>query len=128
MLKAIENRKTIARKPELEFYIRFFAERQLHHILNEYLANIRCHPNIRLIILSHSDDASPHVEECLNSFLGYNVYCRFAPKPNIEDVSNIYLEIIKHHINVNLNKDTAIGKYQKISLGIIGCGDIFIRS
>lgn len=127
MLKAIENRKTIARKAELEFYIRFFAERQLHHILNEYLTNIRCSPNIRLLILSHSDDASPYIKECLDSFLNHSAYCRFAPKPDIKDVSSIYLEIVKHHINVSLNKDVHIDKYQKITLGIIGCGDIFIR-
>ncbi|MEM1525559.1 MAG: hypothetical protein QW775_03350 [Ignisphaera sp.] len=127
MLKAIENRKTVARKSELEFYIRFFAERQLHHILNEYLMNIRCSSNIMLVILSHNEDAYPCIKDCLDNFLNHNIYCKLAPRPSTKDVLATYLEVIKHHINIGFNEDADEDKYQKLALGIIGCGEIFIK-
>lgn len=126
VLKAIENKRTIARKIEFEFYIRLFAERQIHHILEEYLTTIEYDQEHVLLIMKYDDEADNCIKEYLKRIP--IVGCKFTEKPSNDKVLNLYLNILKHHnFNVDIN-NIDINKVQKIIISIIGCGDILTKS
>lgn len=122
-LNAIKNRKNIARKLELEFYIRFFGERQIHIVLDRYLPKIKCSEGYKILLIYHIRDISNCLRDALNKF---NSICSIAPKPNDDILRKFYLNYIKSRINIE--QDIALAKVHRIILGIIGCGDVLIKS
>lgn len=122
-LKAIEDKKTVARKVELEFYIRFFAERQIHYIFNKYLPTTKFSSKLKMLITRYSDKDTRRIEECLKNIS--DIGCKLIEKPHNDNILSLYSAILKYH-GFDVDFDN-IDKKQKIILGIIGCGDILIK-
>jgi tRNA threonylcarbamoyladenosine modification (KEOPS) complex Cgi121 subunit len=121
-LKAVEDRKTVARKIEFEFYIRFFAERQIHYIINKYLATKKTNSKTSFIITKCDKD-----EQCVSEYLKnlLNLGCKYIEKPGIDEALNLYSIILKHHdLDVDIH---SIEEIRRIALGIIGCNNILIK-
>lgn len=124
-LDAVRNRRNIARKLELEFYIRLFANRQIHSILSNYLTELGVHVNARTVLISHNNEAQSCIEAHINKLLASSSHCRYLPKPEDKELHKLYLKIMENTIGSNL--DIRTDKAHKISIGIIGCGALLIK-
>lgn len=122
---AIKNKKNIARKPELEFYIRFFANRQIHTVLNNYLAEYKPYANLRTVLISHDSNSQSCVEIHIEKILSSTGYCRYLHEPESKELHKLYLKFIEKSLGSNL--DIGIDEARKIVIGIIGCGAILIK-
>lgn len=122
---AIKGKKNIARKPELEFYIRFFANRQIHTVLNDYLAEYKPYTNFKTVLISHDDKSQSCIETHIDKYLTSNSHCRYLSKPESGELHKLYLKFIENSTGLNL--DMHVDRAHKIIIGIIGCGALLIK-
>lgn len=139
VLNAIKNGKNIARKIELEFYIRFFVERQIHIVLNHHLTRLRQDLHVLeklddvrskygILLMSHDKNMSQCISSVLNNFMKHGI-CRYVAKPRVENMQKLYIDFIEKHgfggISISTNLNSA--EIQKLVLAVIGCGNILLK-
>lgn len=121
-INAIKSGKNIARKHEYEFYIRFFAERQINTILNNYLAKVKHEDNYKILLIHHDEANLICLKKVLDSI---NNVCRLAPKPEATALQKLYLDYIESHLKIG--HGYPFDKAHRIVLGIISCGNVLIK-
>ena len=120
-VKAVETKKNVARKPELEFYIRFFAERQIHTVLNKYLSRFSDRHKL-LLVYSINECTSKVLRNVLE-----NTKCSFVYETHDSYLNQFYVDYLKTKIGEDRIRIFDSIEYGKIVLGIIGCSNLLIK-
>lgn len=119
-IKAIENKENIARKPEVEFYIRLFSERQINTVLNEYLPRFSEPHNI-LLIYHKNELVLINLENILNEF-----ECSIKNPINLSS-DQFYTKYLEIKFSKKIMNTISSKNHDKIVLGIIGCSNILTK-
>ncbi len=120
-VKAMETKENVARKPELEFYIRFFAERQIHTVLNEYLPRFSEGHKL-LLVYSINECASKVLRNVLK-----DAKCSFLYETYDSYLNQFYVNYLKTKIGKDRTNIFNSIEYDKMVLGIIGCSNLLIK-
>uniref|UniRef100_A0A7C2V9S7 Uncharacterized protein n=1 Tax=Ignisphaera aggregans TaxID=334771 RepID=A0A7C2V9S7_9CREN len=125
-IKSFEHNENIARKIENEFYVRFFAERQLHRIFNTIIPKFRVSATMKIALLHHREAAARCIEANISKLDSYGG-CALSPKPSKEATARCFSEYIYKRLGINTNLVLDDKKIHRIFLGIIGCSHLFIK-
>lgn len=123
-VNAISSNNNIAQKPELEFFIRFYVERQIWILLERYL-RIGSESKQKLVMVSYGGDNYRCVMNALTKIMESDTTCRFTYRPMAHELQDLYITIIKSYSETVPNLDFT--RISKLALGIIGCGDILLK-
>ena len=127
-INAFKRGKNVAKKPSLEFLIRFFGERQIAHILNDLIPKYSV-KNYYVIIVLVKDQHKEKTLMIINEILDV-LQCQYTEfthilSPEYTTIENVVIE--KLGIEIKEYKSLSEEIKNALAIAISGCSDIIIE-